>query len=405
MKQRIFIGSSSEGLRVSRAVQQELDGDFDVTVWNQDVFQLTLANLENLLEVLDSSDAGIFVLKPDDIVVSRGSERPGVRDNVLFELGMFIGRLGRERTFMLVPRGSAAHLPSDLAGLASAGYDAERVDREPRPAVASACNQIREQILRVRGRRVTEPVSESRLDRAMRRMSGDLERLLANLPTDRDPAGGHDQVSLRIGRADVEVTFGRIEDHRTDSAATVVALPANEYFDDACLRDTRSSLGAFVQAAFGEQIERFIDDVRKTLADRPVQRVARAERRVDDSYGVGQAIQINGYSPAVILVSATTERIGTGLRAEPHFLYAALQGIIETMNANRRTELVMPVLGAGHGGMPVSVALLFNLMALRSILNEDIGRHLRKVQLIVFGRDGHPDPEVDLHAIAERLPK
>ncbi|GIM98200.1 TIR domain-containing protein [Paractinoplanes toevensis] len=405
MRQRIFVGSSTEGLRVGQAVQLELDGDFDVTVWDQDVFRLTFANLENLLEALDSSDAGIFVLKPDDIVESRGSERPAVRDNVLFELGMFIGRLGRERTFMLVPRGAAAHLPSDLAGIAGASYDAERFERASRAAIAPACTQIREQILRVRRGGSTEPISESRLDRAMRRMSGDLERLLANLPTDRDPDGGRDQVSIRLGRADVEVAFGRIQDCRADTPAAVVALPANEYFDDECLRDTRSSLGAFVQAAFGDQLERFIGDVRKALADLPVQRVARAERRVDDSYGVGQAIQIGGYSPAVILVSATTERIGTGLRAEPHFLYAALQGIIETMNANRRTELFMPVLGAGHGGMPVSVALLFNLMALRSILNEDTGRHVRKVHLIVFRRDGRVDPDVDLHAIAERLPR
>jgi hypothetical protein len=86
----------------------------------------------------------------------------------------------------------------------------------------------------------------------------------------------------------------------------------------------------------------------------------------------------------MILVSATTERTGIGLRAEPHFLYAAIQGVVETMNASRLDSLVVPVLGSGHGGMPLVVALLFNLLAVRSCLTDDIGRHIREVRIVVF---------------------
>ena len=94
---RVFIGSSGEALDVSYAVQEEFSRDFDVTVWIQDVFRLSRDALDSLLQALDSSDAGFFILRPDDVTESRGESRFTVRDNVIFELGMFIGRLGRDR--------------------------------------------------------------------------------------------------------------------------------------------------------------------------------------------------------------------------------------------------------------------------------------------------------------------
>jgi predicted nucleotide-binding protein len=111
MRQRIFIGSSGEAIEICGALQQELDRHFEVTVWNQGVFRLTHDALDSLLAALDSSDAGIFVLRPDDVTESRGQSNPTVRDNVIFELGMFIGRLGRDRSFILTPDGSDLHFP------------------------------------------------------------------------------------------------------------------------------------------------------------------------------------------------------------------------------------------------------------------------------------------------------
>src|ERR1700728_1194465 len=179
MMPRVFIGSSGEGLDVSYAVQEELARDFDVTVWNQDVFRLSHDALDSLLQALDSSDAGVFILRPDDVTESRGESRFTVRDNVTFELGMFIGRLGCDRTFMLLPTTPAVHLPSDLADIITARYDAERFGRQPRAAVGPSCTRIRQAIRAIQPRMVTEPRSRARLDRAMSQMSRDLERLLA----------------------------------------------------------------------------------------------------------------------------------------------------------------------------------------------------------------------------------
>src|SRR5690349_13678701 len=123
MKQRIFVGSSGEALEVCRAVQAELEGDFAVTVWDQDVFKPSAGALESLVATLDASDAGIFVLRPDDLKTSRGTAAEVARDNVVLELGMFFGRMGRERTFMLTPEGAAPTLPTDLWGLTTLEYN------------------------------------------------------------------------------------------------------------------------------------------------------------------------------------------------------------------------------------------------------------------------------------------
>lgn len=409
MRQRVFIGSSSEAMDVCRAVQQELERGFEVTIWDQDVFRLTYDAIDSLCAELDSSDAGVFVLTPDDLTERRGQFDFTVRDNVIFELGMFIGRLGRNRTFMLAPIESDIRLPSDLIGVTTAHYDAERFDRRQRAAVGSACTQITQALKSIQPQASPESRFRVRMDRAMSRMSKDLEYLL----TDHRPAPGdtHDvfewpgSVSFQIERATVRVEVGRIEDYQPGDKRTVIVLPANEYFDDGCISDPYGSLGAFVQRHFENRVADFTKQIRAALEDVPSERVHRNERQVDDSYGIGEAIFLGKLEPdyRVILASVTTERTGVGLHAEPHFIYAALEGIIETMNERRLNSLVMPVLGSGHGEISLPTAILFNLLAVRSILAEDRGRHLKEVRLIIFGGDAGKIAPENMYDIVSRV--
>jgi len=389
-------------------MQQELDRDFDVTVWNQDVFGLSRDALDSLLDALDSSDAGVFVLRPDDLTESRGESSPSVRDNVIFELGMFIGGLGRNRTFMLTPNVSTVRLPSDLFGIIMARYDADRFERQPRASVGPACTQIRQALRSNQPRMAAEPRSRARLDRAMSRMSKDLEYLLADHSADPDHtdtlSSWPEAVSLRLGRTSVRVEVGRIQDYQSADSRAVIALPANEYFDDERIADANSSLGAFVQHHFKNSVDDIVRQVRAELTDTPSQRVPRAERRIDESYGIGEAIFLSIRPDyRLILVSATTERTGIGLRAEPHFLYAALEGIIGTMNEHRLNSLTIPVLGSGHGGMPLPIAILFNLLAARSILAEDLGRHMREIRIVVFDGDANEVTRTTMHDIISHV--
>ena len=103
---------------------------------------------------------------------------------------MFIGRLGRDRTFVLAPDKSAIRLPSDLNGITTVHYDAERFDRRQRAAVGSACTRITQALKSIQPQVSPEPRSRARLDRAMSRLSKDLEDLLAGHGTARRHADG-----------------------------------------------------------------------------------------------------------------------------------------------------------------------------------------------------------------------
>ena len=65
MKKRIFIASSTEGLDVAYAVQENLEYNFEVTVWPQGVFELTKSALESLCDARRQYDAAIFVFTPE----------------------------------------------------------------------------------------------------------------------------------------------------------------------------------------------------------------------------------------------------------------------------------------------------------------------------------------------------
>lgn len=165
MKPKLFIGSASESKGIANALQQNLEDAADVTVWDQDVFKpgdFTLAGLE---ENLNTAEFGIFILTPDDLASIREKTATVPRDNVVFELGMFVGRLGRQRCFVIVPKQAQdLHIPSDLAGVTVVSY-LERDDKNLRAATGPACTTIKtaieDQKARLRSKNLIDQILES----------------------------------------------------------------------------------------------------------------------------------------------------------------------------------------------------------------------------------------------------
>jgi hypothetical protein len=142
----LFIGSSSEGVAIARELQAEVDDQCEPTVWSQDVFQPGGTPLGELLRTAENTDFAALILTPDDSVRSRGVEQPAARDNVILELGLFLGALGPQRVFIIRPRGQNLQLPSDLAGVTVLDYRTNRSDGNLRAAIGPAATAIRGRI-------------------------------------------------------------------------------------------------------------------------------------------------------------------------------------------------------------------------------------------------------------------
>jgi predicted nucleotide-binding protein len=142
IKPQMFIGSSGEGLEIAQLVQLELERDIESTIWNQGPFGLSQGTLESLVKLKDQYDFAVLVLTPDDVVIKRGNQGNAARDNVIFELGLFMGSLGRERTFMLYCSDDRLELPSDLAGVTAATYKRPS-GNNLQAALGPACTKIR----------------------------------------------------------------------------------------------------------------------------------------------------------------------------------------------------------------------------------------------------------------------
>jgi hypothetical protein len=152
MKPKMFVASSVDHLDLAYAAQEGLEHDVESTVWTQGVFQLSKTAMASLIDVLDESDFGLFVLSPSDITVIREKTRQTVRDNVIFELGLFIGKLGSDRCFMIIPQGTEdLHLPTDLLGITPATFAPDRQDGNMVAALGPACNRIRKAVKKLGG--------------------------------------------------------------------------------------------------------------------------------------------------------------------------------------------------------------------------------------------------------------
>jgi len=149
-KPKMFVGCASEkGRLIAEKFISALDKTGKVTAvgwWEATDFRPMHSTLEGLLQAVDRFDFGLFILTPDDLTKSRGKSQPTIRDNVLFELGMFLGRLGPKRAFAVLQ--TAAHAsnpvktPSDLLGIYIPWFKNPQAPEEQNKEVRKALEQI-----------------------------------------------------------------------------------------------------------------------------------------------------------------------------------------------------------------------------------------------------------------------
>jgi predicted nucleotide-binding protein len=114
-KKNIFIGSASESLEIAKAIAQALaESDYRSLRWWQE-FPAGSITLDRLLELSKSVDGAVFLCTGLDKRWYRQELSQVPRDNLILEYGIFVTRLGRERTLVL--KDSDTRLPSDIAAI------------------------------------------------------------------------------------------------------------------------------------------------------------------------------------------------------------------------------------------------------------------------------------------------
>jgi len=138
----VFIASSSECLDVVREIQSCFGRDkFTTKPWTDSVFIPTKTPIEDLVSLVRNIDFGLVILSGEDVVRSRKKLADAPRDNVIFELGMLIGAIGRERTFIISEDGIDIKIPSDLIGVNHLKFKQNGSSLQSR--ISPVCNEIR----------------------------------------------------------------------------------------------------------------------------------------------------------------------------------------------------------------------------------------------------------------------
>jgi predicted nucleotide-binding protein len=119
----MFIGSSVEGLAIAKQIQLGLKHAPVVPqLWTNGVFGAGGVSIDSLLAHVERSDFAAFVFGPDDKVTSRDDVYMAPRDNVVFELGLYMGRLNRDRCFIVKEQSTDVKIPTDLLGVTPVTY-------------------------------------------------------------------------------------------------------------------------------------------------------------------------------------------------------------------------------------------------------------------------------------------
>lgn len=201
----------------------------------------------------------------------------------------------------------------------------------------------------------------------------------------------------KFGAMTINVNFGRIEEPEYGDDCLVV-LPANEYFDDDCINDPESALGAFMQHRFKENISDIQALVKQILANEPSEVMEKEPGNFVPSYGVGKCVLLDSPLSSnlrIAMVSVTTQRSNVGLRGDVAYLFKAAESLQKVIaNHPRLKQLFIPILGSGHGGQRGEISLVCMLIAFAE-LHRKSGNNLKKeINIIVFRRDQHCPPSI-----------
>ena len=129
-KKKLFIGSSSEAKDYLEKVETIFSNNFKVIRWdNPEVFSINnTSSLDSLIKQSYLVDFAIFIATADDLTTSREEKKSSPRDNILFEFGLFLQTLGKERCFLITEKN--IKILSDMNGITLVKFNSDTFEYE-----------------------------------------------------------------------------------------------------------------------------------------------------------------------------------------------------------------------------------------------------------------------------------
>jgi CAP12/Pycsar effector protein, TIR domain len=184
-KSKIFISSSPSALCIADKLRDELTTDYcETDVWKEAIrTNAGQTKIETLEQLAKTYDFAVIVLTKADVAGRPLQSSIGDRDNCVFEAGLFMGVIGRNRCFF-VSSAAKSELPSDLEGIIIFTFS-EPNDLSNREAcgnaIRSVSSNIKDSVQEARRQNtprggVTRPLSRDELlDREQLDPYGDLQ--------------------------------------------------------------------------------------------------------------------------------------------------------------------------------------------------------------------------------------
>ena len=167
-----------------------------------------------------------------------------------------------------------------------------------------------------------------------------------------------------------------MQNSRMKSGDTAFVLPVNTYFVDDCITDKNSVLGSFFFKFHPTLIPKFSEYVKTSLECKDIF----ADN--SGSYPVSSTIilpPIFNTPCKVILTASTTKNFGEGFRSTPVIIISCIEQIYKVTADQRISNIVMPIIGSGRGGLEISDALFLIILSIKFYSKKF--HHIKKIQL------------------------
>jgi len=116
LKPKIFIGSSKTAYSTAEKVRDNFLSSVECYLWKDPgIWEINRSTFDNLLRMVSFFDFGVFIATADDLTLTNDKIVIEPRDNVILEMSLFLGAMGRDKAFLLVEEG--IKLPSDFNGI------------------------------------------------------------------------------------------------------------------------------------------------------------------------------------------------------------------------------------------------------------------------------------------------